>query len=34
MDTTIQEKHTVSLFLCTFSNCKNKLLPKEIIIAS
>jgi hypothetical protein len=32
MDTTIQEEHMVSLFLCTFSNFENKFLPKKIII--
>jgi hypothetical protein len=31
-DTTIQEEHTVSLFLCTFTNFDNRLLPMKIII--
>ena len=31
MDTIIQQKYTVSLFLYTFSNFENKLLPKGII---
>jgi hypothetical protein len=32
MDMAIQEEHMVSLFLFTFSNFENRLLPKEIII--
>jgi hypothetical protein len=32
MDTIIQEEYTVSLFLYTFSNFKNILLPNKIII--
>lgn len=32
MDTTIQQEHTVNLFLYIFSNFENKLLPKKTII--